>query len=84
VETLAQFDYFNTQAMVKLKSSGVQFKEFPEDVISALKQATVEVMDELADANPQFKTVRESYEAFLTPATQYSNLFQGAVYRQRS
>ena len=84
VETLAQFDYFNTQAMVTLKASGVLFKEFPEDVINALKQATVEVMDELAQANPQFKQVQQSYEAFLAPAKEYSNMFQGAVYRQRS
>ena len=53
-------------------------------MVSALKQASIEVMDELAEANPQFKKVRESYQAFLAPTTQYANLFQGAVYRQRS
>ncbi len=84
VETLAQFDYFNTQAMIKLKEKGVQFKEFPEDVITALKGATAEVMDDLAKENPQFAKVQKSYNDFLTPATEYANLFQGAIYRQRS
>ncbi len=84
VETLAQFDYFNTQAMFQLQEKGVQFKEFPEDVINALKKATVEVMADLADANPEFAKVQQSYEAFLEPAKAYANAFQGAIYRQRS
>ena len=84
VETLAQFDYFNTQAMVKLQEKGVQFKEFPEDVVEALKTAATEVMADLAKANPEFDKVHKSYEAFLEPTKQYANLFQGAIYRQRS
>lgn len=84
VETLAQFDYFNIQAMTKLKKAGVQFKEFPEDVVTALKGATTEVLADLAKDNAQFKQVQDSYMAFLEPAIEYANLFQGATYRQRS
>jgi len=84
VETLAQFDYFNTQAMISLKAKGVTFKEFPEDVVDALKLASAEVLNDLAKDNAQFEKVKKSYQDFLTPATQYANLFQGAIYRQRS
>jgi len=84
VETLAQFDYFNMQAFVKLQEKGVTFKEFPEDVVTALKGATVEVMADLAKDSAEFAKVQQSYDSFLATASQYANLFQGAVYRQRS
>ncbi len=84
VETLAQFDYFNTQALGQLRAEGVEFLEFPEDVILALREASADVMTKLADENEGFKTVMESYLAFLNPAVEYANLMQGAMYRQRS
>ncbi len=84
VETLAQFDYFNTQALGQLRTEGVEFLEFPEEVILALREASASVMTKLADENEGFKTVMESYLAFLNPAVEYANLMQGAMYRQRS
>jgi len=84
VETLAQFDYFNTQAFTQLKESGVEFKVFPDDVVAALKTATQEVIDDLAKDHAQFKKVYESYQEFLKPATEYANMFQGAMFSQRS
>lgn len=84
VETLAQFDYYNVIAMQQLREKGVQFKEFPEDVIAALRQATESVLDELAKDHAQFKMVYDHYNNFLKPASEYANLYQGAMYRQRS
>lgn len=84
VETLGQFDYFNVQAMQQLIEKGVDFKEFPADVVTALRGATDEVFADLMAEHPQFKTVHDSYMAFLKPASDYANIFQGGVYRQRS
>lgn len=84
VETLAQFDYFNVQAFTQLKEQGVDFKVFPDDVVAALKQASKEVIDDLAKDNELFKKVYESYQAFLEPATEYANVFGAEVFRQRS
>lgn len=84
VETLAQFDYFNVQAMQQLKDKGVEFRQFPDEVVAALRQAVDEVMAEQAEDSPAFAKVRESYNSFLNPAISYANAFQGAVYRQRS
>lgn len=84
VETLAQFNHGNTLAFKQLQKKGVKFMEFPDDVVKALKKATAEVLAEQDDKNPQFKKVHESYQKFLEPSREYANLFQGAVYRQRS
>jgi TRAP-type mannitol/chloroaromatic compound transport system substrate-binding protein len=84
VETLAQFDYFNVQALGQLRAQGVDFREFPEEVVKALRQASAKVMTRFASDSDSFKEVMESYQAFLNPAVEYANLMQGAVYRQRS
>lgn len=84
VETLAQFDYFNTQALGQLRAEGVEFLEFSADVVSALRAASTDVMGNLAEKHETFKQVMESYRAFLEPAVEYANLMQGAMYRQRS
>ena len=84
VETLGQFDYFNTQALGQLRDEGVEFREFPEDVVAALRDASTSVIDALAEDDDTFRTVRDSYMAFLEPARDYADLMQGAMYRQRS
>ncbi|ASJ75426.1 TRAP transporter substrate-binding protein [Granulosicoccus antarcticus] len=83
-ETLAQFDYFNTQALGQLREEGVEFLEFPDDVVAALRVASSDVINKLAGENAGFKKVMDSYDAFLKPAIEYANLMQGAMYRQRS
>ena len=84
VETLAQFDWYNAQALGQLRGEGVEFREFPDDVVAALRDATKTVMDGLAGESEAFARVRQSYDAFLEPAKEYANLMQGAMYRQRS
>lgn len=84
VETLAQFDYFNIQALGTLRDQGVEFREFPELVTDALREASATVMNDLAKDNESFNTVMKSYLDFLDPAREYANLMQGAMYRQRS
>ena len=74
VETLAQFDYFNAQAIAPLKAEGVEFNSFPADVVAAMRTAWAEVRSELETANPTFKKVGESYDAYLAPAIGYSKL----------
>ncbi|MFK8080431.1 MAG: TRAP transporter substrate-binding protein [Granulosicoccus sp.] len=84
VETLAQFDYFNAQAMIELKEAGVEFREYPDDVVSALRDATAVVMTDLAQENEDFNEVMLSYNAYLEVARDYANMMQGAMYRQRT
>jgi len=84
VETLAQFDYFNVQALGQLRDEGVTFAPFPDEVIAALRTATASIMQQLAEDNDDFARVRQSYEAFLEPAREYASLFQGAMFEQRN
>lgn len=74
LESLAQFDYYNAQAVAPLKEKGVEFKSFPDDVVDAMRGAWHEVRDELSASSADFKKVRESYEAFLPAAVNYSKI----------
>ncbi|POF29056.1 TRAP transporter substrate-binding protein [Roseibium marinum] len=83
VETTAQFDYYNAVAMRKLKSEGITFTAFPQDVTAALKTAVAEVMAENAASNPSFAEVQKSYDAFLDLSRDYAVLMKAATYTQR-
>lgn len=83
VETLAQFDWFNARALGQLREEGVDFRAFPDDVVAALGTATATVMDRIAKDSESFAKVRESYDAYLASAREYSTLFDAEMLRQR-
>ena len=59
---------------------GVQLRQFPEDVISTLKQYTDEVIEELAASDPMSKKVYDSYSAFRANVTSWSALSEKMYY----
>ena len=82
-ETTAQFEYFNAVAMQQLRDEGVEFRTFSDEILAALREASAEVMEEQAAANPDFARVWESHEAFLTVARTYSGAVNGPSLMQR-
>lgn len=82
-ETIAQFGYFNAVAYNQLKDAGVSFRNFPDDVIAALRVASSEVMSEQAAANPDFAKVMESYEKTLKLGVDYAAAVEAPSLLQR-
>ncbi|MDN2567811.1 TRAP transporter substrate-binding protein [Aquibium sp. A9E412] len=83
-DALAQFDYFNTQALASLKAEGVVFRTFPDDVVTAMRGAWEEVRDELTGQHEDVAKVRESYDAFLEQAVAYSEAMNIPLLQGRS
>lgn len=77
MEALAQFDYYNVTAMTALQEAGVEFLDFPEDVVAAMKSAWDEVREEQRGASADAARVLESYEAYQAGAVGYANAFLG-------
>ncbi|PWE30184.1 TRAP transporter substrate-binding protein [Pararhodobacter marinus] len=77
METLGQFDYMNVGAMTSLQEGGVEFLEFPEDVVAAMKTAWEEVKEEQRAASADAARVLDSYEPFREGTIGYSNAFVG-------
>lgn len=76
-ETLGQFDYFNVTAMAQLAEAGVEFLDFPAEVVAAMKTAWEEVREEQRATHADAARVLESYEAFQSGAVGYANAFVG-------
>ncbi|MBK0327788.1 TRAP transporter substrate-binding protein [Rhodobacteraceae bacterium F11138] len=72
LENHAQFDFFNAQAMASLREDGVDFRQFPDEVTVAAREAWGEVQDELTAENADVARVRESYDAYLANAREYA------------
>ncbi len=75
METLAQFDYFNVQAMAQLTEAGVEFLAFPDEVVAAMRTAWDEVREEQRAGSEHAARVLESIEAFTAKAVPYSAAF---------
>lgn len=73
LESHAEFDFFNAQAMAALRADGVDFRAFSDEIITGMRDAWVQVQDELTQANPDVARVRESYDPYLAQARDYAS-----------
>jgi TRAP-type mannitol/chloroaromatic compound transport system substrate-binding protein len=61
---MAHYDYVNPIALKSLVANGTQLKPFPQDVLSAAFDAAQATYAEIGAANPTFKKIKESQDAF--------------------
>ncbi len=81
---LAEYTARNQQALEQLiNEHKVDFRPLPDAVLSALRDASHAVLDELAARDPFAKRVYDSYRAFQTQAAAWHKVSEVAYYRQR-
>lgn len=61
---VASYDAKNPDAMKRLIANGAVLKSFPRAVLEAAYKASVQTSDELADKNPDFKKIYDSWRKF--------------------
>jgi len=82
---LSEFEAKNLAALRKLRDEDkVEVLPFPDDVIKALKGYTVEVLEEQAAADPEFKKVYDAYTAFSEDNDRWNELSEAAYQRART
>ena len=59
-----QFITADSVALQELKNQGVKIMKFPDPVLEQLRQLSIEVMEEEAKKDPQFKRVYDAYKTF--------------------
>jgi TRAP-type mannitol/chloroaromatic compound transport system substrate-binding protein len=75
----------NNAAMQALvETHNVDMRPLPEDVMLALKKASVEVLKEQSAADPLFKKVYESYADFQTKVMKYHQISEFEYYKNRA
>lgn len=63
-EMIADYDRGNMLALRRLAAAGVQFKRFPQEVLSALFNASNEYIVETCEKNAEFKAIYDNWSEF--------------------
>ncbi len=83
-DMLDEYNARNNSALKTLvEKHGVKLREFPKDVLVALKQYSNEVLAEQAAADADFANIWQSYNEFLQSMRQYNDLTLKAYYENR-
>ncbi|MBC3765404.1 TRAP transporter substrate-binding protein [Neptunicella marina] len=83
-DMLDEYTARNNMAMQTLiDKHQVNLLPLPADVIVALKNATVEVMKEQSEADPQFDNIYRAYVAFQKGVSAYHHISEVTYYRNR-
>lgn len=77
----SHFEELNLKALAELRQRGVDIREFPADVLAELNQLSTRALDELAQQDPTFKRVYDSYQSFRAQAADWDNISEGAYRR---
>ncbi len=81
---LAEYTARNQAALRTLVDEhGVQVRAFPQDVIAALRDATGQVLTELAASDPMARKVYESYRSFRGAVLETTKLAEDAYLKMR-
>jgi TRAP-type mannitol/chloroaromatic compound transport system substrate-binding protein len=83
-DMLDEYTARNNSALVELvETHGVQVKKLPDDVIDGLQKLSVEVVEELADRDPQTRRIADSIKAFAAQSKAYHAISEEAYYNAR-
>ncbi|GAB2990016.1 TRAP transporter substrate-binding protein [Psychrosphaera aestuarii] len=84
-DMLDEYTVRNNAALEQLKNKhGVVLKKFPAEVMFALKQASIEVINEQKSKDEMFNRIMSSYQAFQKQVTDYHNLSELEYYQNRN
>ncbi|MGQ9366000.1 TRAP transporter substrate-binding protein [Azospirillum sp. A39] len=89
---LARYDAENPKALKRLVGKGAQLRTFPREMMDAAHKITFELYDEIAAGNEAFRTVYDSWRAYLEDSqlwfrfaeTPYDNFIQSVGSRRRT
>ncbi len=78
---LSQFEGQNNAALQRLiNDEGVELRQFPDEVMDALRAAAEEVIVEIGDTDAVSKRVFESFTKFQAESAAYGNISERAYY----
>lgn len=82
---LAEYTARNQRALDTLRNEHkVEFRPLPDDILAALKQASVQVLEEAAAKDPFTRKVYDSMRAFQAGAQAWHGMSEAAWYRMRA
>ena len=68
---MARYDSLNPSALRRLIAAGTQLRIFPREVLNASYRATQEFYAEVGAANPRFRRIHQTWDAYRLDQTQW-------------
>ncbi|MEZ4774948.1 MAG: TRAP transporter substrate-binding protein [Bacteroidia bacterium] len=79
--TLSEIEAKNNEYLEKIIAEGeVELRQFPQEVISKLREITKQVLDRMVSENAQAKEIYESYSAFQAAAKKWAEYTEKIYY----
>ncbi|MBI5936990.1 MAG: TRAP transporter substrate-binding protein [Betaproteobacteria bacterium] len=78
VSMLAEYDYKNPQAAMRLVKNGVKLHAFPKDVMNAAYKTAIELYETEAKANPGFAKIYAEWKKFRDAETQWFKIAEAS------
>jgi TRAP-type mannitol/chloroaromatic compound transport system substrate-binding protein len=79
LDMVAEYDAKNRLALVRLKSAGVQFHKFSENIMEGCYKAASELYDEQAAKNAKFKKIYDEWKKFRAEEAQWFALAESSM-----
>jgi TRAP-type mannitol/chloroaromatic compound transport system substrate-binding protein len=79
---LAEFESKNSQFLEKLYQEGVEVRSFPDEVMSALRVMSDEVIQEMIEGDPLAEKVFDSYSSYRSQASGWSEHTEKAFFEK--
>ena len=84
-QMMAEYTARNAASLKQLREqTEVEVREFPNDVMAALKEISSQVMDEIADGDPVFRKVYTAYQEFAATARPWTRMSEHAMLDARA
>ena len=77
---MARYDKLNPEAFAEIEAnSAITVLPYPDDVLAAARDASLALFDELAGADPDFKTLLDSWSAYRDAAANWFGFAEASV-----
>ena len=77
---MARYDKLNPEAFAEIEAnSAITVLPYPDDVQTAARDESLALYDELAAADPDFKTLLDSWNAYREPAQRWFGIAEASV-----
>ena len=81
LEMLSRYETRNNEALQRLVDSGVELRQYSDEIMAAAYDATFQLYDEFAAQDADFKSIYEEWMGFRDRIYSWSNLNQGSFER---
>ena len=71
---LSDYERRNSEALQRISRQGIKLERYSDEILTAARSASAEIFQELADADPGFRTLLERWRLFRREARIWNSI----------